>query len=530
MRSDEPKAVGNAITCGILSAWPQAEVDHQVHFYIEAVLRTEKLLVPDDWFYRENFMRLSADVLPEVLSELCTRCSPPFTKELLNCLEVIYSSPKRMCYQQALSLTKRLLAVYPKDKHRELILRLIDFPIKESDQFEQQYFPNPLMFVPVMQAPQKQFLHEPLVEVEKLFINQAWNNNTVLSKLMYCLIHGLLTESQAVNLRDVLWENGQFHSPKGWLSSICFRFPEPLGIDWTIYLCDYVTRCALGYLGQGERPQNDFDIMNEINAAALSRKDAFEPEQISNILLAFSVRMESLSHNLQTKGPDFMGMQDITRTQMYMISHSLWLITQNTSSWIPAEEDRSNMSRILNICDIVHIDHYGIRSSWCRRLEIEPSQPSRLVEYLCALNKYASEWGYKILAIAVRYSEYNLLSEHEICDGIFELSQQILWHANTRLSLALQVMAIVVEFQPNLISDSVLSSLLIGLSFLARQTTFNARDTVSDASEKGDLRVRAAILAKWLNEKGLYSMDLDSLKMWMKIIDSNEEFAEIRNI
>lgn len=530
VRSDEPKAVGNAITRGILSAWSQAEVDRQVHLYVEAVLRTEKLLVPDDWFYRENFVRLSADVLPEVLSELCTRCSPTFTEKLLDCLEIIYNSPQRMCYQQALSLTKRLLAVYPKDKRRELILRLIDFPIKESDQFEQQYFPNPLMFVPVMQAPQKQFLDKPLVEVEKLFIDQAWHDNTVLSKLMYCLMHGLLTESQAINLRDALWENGQFHSPKGWLSSICFRFPEPLGIDWGSYLCDYVTRCALGYLDQEKRPQNDFDILNEINAAALSKRNAFKDEQISNILLAFSMRMDSLLSNVQANMPDFMGVQGITRTQMYMISHSLWLITQNTSSWVPTEEDKNNMSRILNICDIAQIDHYGIKSSWYRRLDIEHSQSIQLVEYLCAPNKDVSEWGYKILAVAVRYPEFNLLSEREISDGIFELSRQILWRADTRLSLALQVMAVVVEFQPNLISDSVLSSLLIGLSFLAQQTTFNASDTVSDASEKGDLRVRAAILAKWLNEKGLYGMRPDSLKMWMAIIDSNEEFAEIRNI
>lgn len=530
VRSDEPKAVGNAITRGILSAWPQAEVDRQVHFYTEAVLRTEKLLVPDDWFYRENFVRLSADVLPEVLSELCARCSAPCMEELLNCLEIIYNSPQRLCYQQALSLTKRLLSVYPGDKHRGLILRLLHFPVQENNSAEQQYFPNPLVFVPATQVPQKQFLDEPVFEVEKLFTDQTNMDSTVLSKLMYCLVHSLLTESQAIKLRGILWENGQFHVPKGWLSSICFRFPEPSGIDWTHYLCDYVTRCALGYLGQGKRPKNDFDLPNEINAAALSRKDAFEPEQISNILLAFSTRMESLSHNLQTKGPDFMGMQDITRTQMYMISHSLWLITQNTSSWVPTEEDKSNMSRILNICDIVQIDHYGIRSSWCRRLEIEHPQSSQLVEYLCTPNKDVSEWGYKILAIAVRYPEYNLLSECEICDGIFELSRQILWRADTRLSLALQVMAVVVEFQPNLISDSILSSLLIGLSFLAQQTKFNESDTVSDASKKGDLRARAAILAKWLNEKGFYGMHPDILKMWMAIIDSNEEFAEIRNI
>lgn len=530
VRSDEPKAVGNAITRGILSTWPQVEVDRQVHFYTEAVLRTEKLLVPIDWFYRETFVRLSADVLPEVLSELCTRCSAPFMEELLNCLEIIYNSPQRMCYQQALSLTKRLLAVYPKDRHRELILRLIHFPVQEGDSAEQQYFPNPLMFVPVTQVPQRQFLDEPLLEVEKFFTHQTGLIDSVLSKFMYCLVHGLLTESQAIKLRDILWKNGQFHSPEGWLSSICFRFPEPPGTDWTHYLCNYVTRCTLGYLGQGTRPKNDFDILNEINAAALSRKDAFEAEQISNILLAFSARMDSLSQNLQTGGPDFMGIQNMSRAQMHIISHSLWLITQNTSSWIPTEEDKSNMSRILSACDKVQVDHYGIESAWCRRLGTKRPQSSNLVEYLCTPNKDVFEWGYKVLAIAVRYPEYDLLPEHEIRDGIFALSQQILLRADTRLPFALQVMSVVAEFQPNLITDSVLSSLLMGLSFLAQQTTFDKNDTVNDTSEKGNLRIHAAILAKWLNEKKLCGEHSEVLKTWMTIIGSNEEFAEIRNI
>lgn len=190
--------------------------------------------------------------------------------------------------------------------------------------------------------------------------------------------------------------------------------------------------------------------MNELNAAALSRTDAFLAVQISNILCSFSTRMDSLSHNLKTNGHDFMGEQGIFRTQMYMISHSLWLITQNTLSRIPTKEDKTNMSSILKICEKVQIDHYAIKSSWYRRLETGNPQFGSLVEHLCAPNKDVSEWGYKTLAIGVRHPEYNLLSEHEIHDAIFELSRQILWRADTRLPLALQVMMVVVEFQPSL--------------------------------------------------------------------------------
>ena len=48
-------------------------------------------------------------------------------------------------------------------------------------------------------------------------------------------------------------------------------------------------------------------ILNELNAAALSRIDAFLAVQISNILRAFFIRMSSLSHKFQANGPDFLG-------------------------------------------------------------------------------------------------------------------------------------------------------------------------------------------------------------------------------
>ena len=62
VRCDEPKSVDKAITRGVLSSWSQSEADSVCRFYLDAIHRTESELSVEDWFYRNSFARLAADV------------------------------------------------------------------------------------------------------------------------------------------------------------------------------------------------------------------------------------------------------------------------------------------------------------------------------------------------------------------------------------------------------------------------------------------------------------------------------------
>lgn len=280
VRADEPKAVENTITRGVLSGWTQEETDLRCQFYLGAILRTEEELSPEEWFYRRSFARLAADVLPEVLSEFYSKCSSSVLDKIFDLLKRLYQSEKKLCYQQVPSLIRRLFAAYPLEKLRTLIPQLLMFPIKDDDHITSSYFPNPLEYIHTTNNHLREKANESLPEVETLFdrYQQKGREPVVIRSLLYCLCHGLLTDGRKLTLCDFLWEGQRLHVPKGWLRTICLKLPAPSGINALQYLVQVLTENIEAYTGHGERPINDLVLLREIRAVVLGQSNAFSDD------------------------------------------------------------------------------------------------------------------------------------------------------------------------------------------------------------------------------------------------------------
>lgn len=531
VRADEPKEVENIITRGVLSSWAQEEADQRCQFYLDGVLRTEDELVVADWFYRNSFARLAADVLPEVLSELCSKCSVGTLDKLLDLLEHLYSSPKRLCYQRTASLTKRLIPAFPESVRKELLVRLAGFPLPEKDgEPTSRYFPNPLQFLPISSEHSKPDAQTSIPEIQLLLTTPLSNDNrnSVLDHLLYCYYQGLLTAQQKRMLGNLLWDNGELKIPNSWLRTICLEFEAPQGIDAQKYLSGCLTENIKGYSGNGIRANNDESILRELTNFALYNAGAFSPEQMSAILSAFSQRLASLSSNLSGV-EDFMGIKSITIAQMYGISRALWVLTSCNEGWTPLEEDQRAMLEILDLCEKAHIKHHGLKSTWATVLD-RPFSPER--ELKCCLfsaDDLCSYYGYNVLATAIHYSELPLLGTAEIRTGVAVMAQQIAWGIPKQLAAALQTAVVIVRYQPELLTKDILELVLIGLSQLLEQTAITSDDTVDSASEKGSIRKEAASLARLLDAENLGGERPEILEGWLAVIQGNNEFSEIRN-
>ena len=106
-------------------------------------LTTEGELSDSNYFLRESFAHLAAEVLPEILSELCAKCSYPVLTQMLSALEHLYSSDRRYCYTQIFSWTRRLIFSYPIEYRRELIEVFFTLLIIEKDSVRNN-FPDPV--------------------------------------------------------------------------------------------------------------------------------------------------------------------------------------------------------------------------------------------------------------------------------------------------------------------------------------------------------------------------------------------------
>lgn len=531
VRADKPKAVENTITRGVLSSWTREEADRCCQFYLDAILRTEPELNPEDGFYRGNFACLAADVLPEVLSVLCTKCSSSVLNKAFDFLKSLYFSEKKLCYQQAPSLAKRLFAAYPPEKLRALIPQLLLFPIKEDNDMIRRYFPNPLKYIQFKDDYIEKKNETSLPEVDSLFakLQQKEEFSAIMNQLLYCLYHGFLTDENKLALRDLLWERQELHISKGWLRTVCLDIPAPPDINILQYLSKVLTEEVEGYSGQKERSLNDIAILLEIRAVALKESGAFSDEQISIIISCFASRLNVLSQNLSNR-VDFMGLKDKSLFQLYEIAHTLWLLTVCKKDWIPSDANRQVLTDILGIYNKVGVCHYGLQIAWHRMLETPLNSIKELAICLRSAEKRNSRWAYEVLATSLYHPQFALLTEEEIHAGITVLSQQIVWGVPKQLASALRVAEIFVNRRADLISDEVLESLLTGLSQLKQQTVINIDDTVESASDKGNLRVCAASLAKRMQEAKLHGDRPEILNEWLTIIKDENEFAEIRNV
>ncbi len=536
VRSDKSKELGEVITRGVLSEWSNEEVDTQSQFYIDAILRANAELSPEDWFYRNSFARLAAEVLPEMLSELCSRCSRVMLNQIFDLVKTLYflDRKKRLCYSRMPSLARRLFSAYTPEERRALIPTLLTFPLSaEKDRYEERYFADPLEYLRGLIVHQEeQEPSESLLEINKLLENYSPEHedaDAVLNRLLHCLDYGLLTAEQRKRLRDLVWRNGQLELPPKWLRTVCLKLPEPQEVKWSEYLAEEITKSsATGYIGEGLNLNNNEILALELEGLALLCHDAFSAEQIATILSCLSMRVKSLAQNL-TRSVDIMGAKSFSTSQIYHLQNSIWLLLASNTQPLTESAD-GTLRELIESVEQASIMHHGLRSWWCRHSQTRFDHAKELERCLRSVDEQQALWGYTALAFAIRQKHMALLDDEQIIAGITTMSQQIAWCVPKQLPSALDVAKSVVECRPEMLSKECLDLMLTGLSQLLEQTVITTDDTVSMASNKGEVRRNAAALAKELHRAQLDSDRPEILEKWMAVIRDPGEYAEIRTV
>lgn len=534
VRADEPKSVGDVLTRGVLSTWSVEDCDVRFQFYLDAIIRTEEFLLPSDWLYRKNFTCWAADVLPEVLSELCCKCSSNLLNKALDFLRNLYESPVKLCYQHALSITKRLPLAYPETERANLILKFLSFPLPNLEDTDSNiYYPEPLRFVPIHDK-KRDGKTEPLSAVSDLLdmTLSDYNRDAVVTRLLFCLNQGLLTKEQKQKLSNLLWRNQEFVVPtkwsNGWLRTTSLQLPHPEEIDPVIYLRNKIMVDIQGYENQANRPQNDNVLLEELTVFALQYADAFTEEQVSSVVHIFRKRVEELSHNLSRGILEFVGLKEVTPAQLYGIARALWILTSSKKNWNPNETDQQNMAEILNVFKDLNLRYYGLEKNWNKLLKAGFSSEQELKRCLLAADATSSLYNNNAIIIAANHQENQLLSDEEIGAALLILSQQIAWCIPKYLKNALIVFKTIVSNQVSYINEEMLEPVLAGLGQLLEQTVIEVDDSIDSAAEKGEIRKAAVALAKELDRKHLYGMSPEIIEKWIGISQDVNEFADIR--
>ncbi|MBS6368078.1 MAG: SIR2 family protein [Faecalibacterium prausnitzii] len=199
------------------------------------------------------------------------------------------------------------------------------------------------------------------------------------------------------------------------------------------------------------------------------------------------------------------------------------------SQWTPTEKDCTVLTAILTQCDTHHISHHGIKRYWSILLKQDFESQKDLERSLRSADTKRAHSCYNVLATTICHPDKMLLPDDELCTGLEIAAQQIAWGVPKQLAAALQTVSFAAEDRPDLLTTHSMELILTGLSQLLEQTRISSDDTVATASEKGDIRRWAVILATKIDTGKISKDGQEILKDWRAVSQDKDEFAEIRN-
>jgi conserved domain protein len=531
VRTDEEKYMESALTRGVLSTWSQENADECCQFYMDAVLRTEAELNEIKTHWANTFATRTARILLTTLSELCSKCSDKMMAQLLVFLKKLYDSPQKEHYLKAAPLVRRLISFYPVALRHDLVMQLLTFPLPDLKRLNVQLdFPDPFEVLSASASGYESNSDRSYKEVEQLIalIQRNDEDLSALNRLLYCGAHGLLTTEQKKWLGGFIWKNGEPHLPPYWLDTVCLKLPSQYEVEEVRYLCQSITnKIAQNTSGAIRFPGGDA-VFTELINVSLPHADDFTPEETSAILEYSNKRITALSENINRE-VDIFGDKGMFVSQIYQILHALWIFTTLRSQWTPTEKDCAVMLAIITQCDSHHISHHGIKRYWSIFLKQNFESKKDLEHSLRSADTKRAHSCYNVLATTICNPDKRLLPDDELCIGLGVAAQQIAWGVPKQLVSALQTVSHAVQYRSDLLTMQSMELILTGLSQLVEQTRISSDDTVATASEKGDIRRWAVILATKIDAGKISKDGQEILKDWRAVSQDKDEFVEIRN-
>ena len=531
VRTDEEKYMESALTRGVLSTWSQENADECCQFYMDAVLRTEAELNEIKTHWANTFATRTARILLTTLSELCSKCSDKMMAQLLVFLKKLYDSPQKEHYLKAAPLVRRLISFYPVALRHDLVMQLLTFPLPDLKRLNVQLdFPDPFEVLSASASGYESNSDRSYKEVEQLIalIQRNDEDLSALNRLLYCGAHGLLTTEQKKWLGGFIWKNGEPHLPPYWLDTVCLKLPSQYEVEEVRYLCQSITnKIAQNTSGAIRFPGGDA-VFTELINVSLPHADDFTPEETSAILEYSNKRITALSENINRE-VDIFGDKGMFVSQIYQILHALWIFTTLRSQWTPTEKDCAVMLAIITQCDSHHISHHGIKRYWSIFLKQNFESKKDLEHSLRSADTKRAHSCYNVLATTICNPDKRLFPDDELCIGLGVAAQQIAWGVPKQLVSALQTVSHAVQYRSDLLTMQSMELILTGLSQLVEQTRISSDDTVATASEKGDIRRWAVILATKIDAGKISKDGQEILKDWRAVSQDKDEFVEIRN-
>ena len=556
LRIDDAKAVDEIFDRTSLARMDTETVDSLVNRYLESLRAAFPDIEAGDWRNR-NFGTLLAQVVPEILSRLCCKCSRGAREKLLDLLLEIYQWEHRRKFGGIAHLAERLLEAFPVHERIAAIPKLLQFPILDvAGSIEEREYVNPFVF---LHAEKERVSGVPLIAdgiLDDFFERAASDDSAVRDWAVTTLgkLHdlGLLGPAQSKQFGNVLWSRtGEDGMPA---SAIYYRhaflsFPHPTTVDPVALFMEHLRRARFPAQERGTRTRiglggdTGVPLCTEIIAAKEVPWTDEDARTIVNRLVEWWDADKEHSRRADIPGP-FPSAADAVKDGLSELVDTLAAMVARHSKSLADESTGNAVKRVMKEQSEYKLPALRLEMA-C--VSLFPEWRERVLGRVEEALASTSEEGVMDALTAIQVLSEGLTADTEAPDaardGLTGLlrtaSQKVLWRNGVVPSATINTVADVVERHPWAFAGEVERSVLVGLARLvcgtAIQVTGGVRNKMDGAGQdvwmKLLVRRAAARLAYKLFERYRDRGDAipKEIAAWKDVCQSDDEFAEVRN-
>lgn len=224
--------------------------DQLIQSYLDALSKSRDDIHEGNSFRNDNYGVRLAQLLPEIISRFCCKCSSEIKYKVIEFITELYASPDKINYRNISNLTKRLINSMTEAEQYRLIPSLLKIPFPEDlNTIVKDDFLNPFLFLELKQKPQC----EPDLEIQPRLLDSLLQHielenpdrrRWAITSLVTLHKLNMLDEDQKERLAEIIWSVvDQYGLPDDtdFYKFAFLRFPSPGNINPSQLFKNYVT-------------------------------------------------------------------------------------------------------------------------------------------------------------------------------------------------------------------------------------------------------------------------------------------------
>lgn len=535
-RLGDVKAVDNLFSRESVYRFTANEADQLIHGYLNALNECRDDIHAGDAFRNDSYGVRLAQLLPEIISRLCCKCSGEMKHRILEFITGIYASPNKTNYRNVKNLLNRLISSMSEVEQYSLVPDLLKIPFpKDLNLHVKDEYLNPFLMLELNQKPKC----APALEIQPGFVDnllqQAKLGNAdqrrwAITSLVTLHNLQILDDGQSKALAEAIWcRTDEYGLPDGtdFYKFAFLRFPHPEGFDSSQLLKKYIKKTF-------SRIKGDDSLMHEIFGANNYSENFWEREDAAELLCRLLEWWDADKGRLRDKeytSPIFPSKQEDLRSNFSRIVRlSADIIAPKLSADSP-NDIKTSLGRLLKEMREFELP---VQEAEAACLHIYPDQKAdvynRINESLISNQDSIRSDGLRAIAKIILDGNGADASSLEP-EPASMLSQYLTWCPSHSLSSALWILVRILKNSPTSYSHNLEVATQRRLDRLLTETSYENDNLDLNFDERLEVRRISSVLAAafWTYYRSRNMTVPEVFEKWRDTCVSIDEFAEIRN-